>query len=163
SSLSSTLTPNSTGSPGTPVYDPSLNYTIVTFDQEKRTVELSLPVKATTVVSDTFTFTAPQYIVRSSDAPAASPTSISSIGTTNLQPFTIHTGSTSGLANGMQVTISGVTDQTTNLSAAVNGQWIVQNVIKDTSFELQGSTGKGETFSGGIWSTSAGTIPYTLK
>ncbi len=164
SALSTTLTPNSTGSPATPGYDPSLNYTIVSIDQTARTVELSLPVKAKTVEADTFTFAPPQYIVRSSDAPAAAPTSITSIGTTAGQPFTINTANTAGLVNGMEVTISGVTDQTTNLPAAVNGRWVITNVISNTSFQLQGAgNGNGETLSGGIWSTSAGTIPYTLN
>ncbi|HVX60651.1 MAG TPA: hypothetical protein VHC19_08615, partial [Pirellulales bacterium] len=163
SALSTTLTPNSTGSPATPGYDPSLNYTIVSFDQTARTVELSLPVKAKTVVADTFTFAPPQYIVRSSDAPAAAPVAITSIGATAGQPFTINTSSTAGLVDGMEVTISGVTDQTTNLSAAVNGRWVITNVT-GASFQLQGAgNGNGETLSGGIWSTSAGTIPYTLN
>ncbi len=73
-----TLNPNTTGSPAgtanTPGYDPSLNYTIVSFDPLKRTVELSLPVKVKTATMDTFTFNSPQYVVRSSDAPAAAPT-----------------------------------------------------------------------------------------
>ena len=42
-----TLNANTTGSPAgtpnTPGYDPSLNYTIVSFDPLARTVELSLP------------------------------------------------------------------------------------------------------------------------
>ena len=46
------LNPNPTGSPagtpGTPGYDPSLNYTIVSFDPLARTVELSLPVAVKT-------------------------------------------------------------------------------------------------------------------
>ena len=123
-----TLNPNTTGTPNTPGYDPSLNYTIVTFDASKRTVELSLPVAVKTATTDTFTFAPPQYVVRSSDAPAAAPTAISSIGTTAGQAYTINTtsGSTAGLVNGQtQVTISGVIDQTTKLPAAINGQWIV--------------------------------------
>jgi hypothetical protein len=160
------LTPNSTGtSPGTPGYDPSLNYTIVNFDPTPgvRTVELSLPVAGMSQVSDTFTFAAPQYVARSSDAPAAAPTSISSIdNTTGPGKLITITAGTSGLANGMQVTIGGVTDQTTGLSATINGQWIITNVT-GTSFQLQGSTPNGDKLSGGIWSTSGGTIPYTLN
>ena len=159
-----TLNPNATGTPGTPGYDPSLNYTIVTFDASKRTVELSLPVAKKMATTDTFTFAPPQYVVRSSDAPVANPTSITSIDTISAQPYTISTGSTAGLVSGVtQVTISGVVDQTTKLPAAINGQWIVTNVIPGTSFQLQNSSGKGETFSGGVWSTSVGTIQYSLN
>ena len=72
-----TLNANTTGSPAgtpnTPGYDPSLNYTIVSFDPLKRTVELSLPVAVKNATTDTFTFAPPQYVVRSSDAPAANP------------------------------------------------------------------------------------------
>ena len=81
-----TLNANTTGSPAgtpnTPGYDPSLNYTIVSFDPVNRTVELSLPVAVKNATTDTFTFAPPQYVVRSSDAPAANPTSITSIDTT---------------------------------------------------------------------------------
>ena len=88
-----TLNPNTTGSPAgtpnTPGYDPSLNYTIVSFDPLKRTVELSLPVAVKTATTDTFTFAPPQYVVRSSDAPAASPTAITGIDTTAGQLYTI--------------------------------------------------------------------------
>ncbi len=165
-----TLNPNTTGSPAgtanTPGYDPSLNYTIVSFDPLKRTVELSLPVKVKTATMDTFTFAPPQYVVRSSDAPAAAPTAITSIDTTSGQPYTITTGSTAGLVSGVtQVTISGVIDQTTKLPAAINGQWIVTNVTAN-SFQLQGGSATGtETFIGGtgVWSTSAGTIQYSLN
>src|SRR5262249_28618446 len=116
-----TLNPNSTGTPAgtpnTPGYDPSLNYTIVSFDPSKRTVELSLPVAVKTATTDMFTFAPPQYVVRSSDASAAAPTAISSIGTTATQQYTINmtTGSTAGLVNDVtQVTISGVIDETTS-------------------------------------------------
>ena len=168
-----TLNPNTTGSPAgtpnTPGYDPSLNYTIVSFDPLKRTVELSLPVAVKTATTDTFTFAPPQYVVRSSDAPAANPTSITGIDTTAGQTYTINTtGSVSGLVSGeTQVTISGVIDQTTKLPAAINGQYIVINVnTTNNTFQLQGTSATGtETFMAGtgIWSTSAGTIPYTLN
>ena len=169
------LNPNPTGSPagtpGTPGYDPSLNYTIVSFDPLARTVELSLPVAVKTGAQNImFTFAPPQYVVRSSDAPAAAPTSITGIDTTASQPYTITTGSVSGLVNGQtQVTISGVIDQTTKLAAAINGQWIVTNVnTTNNTFQLLNSSGKGETYvvsggSVGIWSTSAGTIQYSLN
>ncbi len=156
------------GTPNTPGYDPSLNYTIVSFDPFHRTVELSLPVAVKTATTDMFTFAPPQYVVRSSDAPAAAPSAISGIGITANQPYTINmtTGSTAGLVSGVtQVTISAVIDQTTKLPAAINGQYIVTNVTA-TSFQLQGTSAKGtETFIGGtgIWSTSAGTIPYSLN
>jgi hypothetical protein len=164
------LNPNTTGSPAgtpnTPGYDPSLNYTIVTFDASKRTVELSLPVEVKNATMDTFTFAPPQYVVRSTDAPAAAPTAISSIGNNVGQMFTINmtSGSTAGLVAGQtQVTISGVIDQTTKLPAAINGQYIVTNVTA-TSFQLVGTSAKGtESFSGGIWSTSVGTIQYSLN
>ncbi len=167
-----TLNPNTTGSPaGTPNtsgYDPSLNYTIVSFDASKRTVELSLPVKVKNATTDTFTFAPPQYVVRSSDVPAANPTSITGINTTAGQPYTITTGSVSGLVSGVtQVTISGVIDQTTKLPAAINGQYIVINVnTTNNTFQLQGTSATGtESFIAGtgIWSTSAGTIPYSLN
>ena len=167
------LNPNTTGSPAgtpnTPGYDPSLNYTIVSFDPPARTVELSLPVAVkTAATSITFTFAPPQYVVRSSDAPAANPTSISSIGITAGQPYTINmtSGSTAGFVSGQtQVTISGVIDPTTKLPAAINGQWIVASVTGN-SFQLQGTNATGtETFmpGTGIWSTTAGTIPYSLN
>jgi hypothetical protein len=74
-SVGTTLTPN-------PFNEPSLNYTIVSFDPTARTVELSLPVAVTGAVSDTFNFAAPQYIVRSSDAPKAN-------GTAGTIPYTL--------------------------------------------------------------------------
>ena len=167
-----TLNANTTGSPAgtpnTPGYDPSLNYTIVSFDPFHRTVELSLPVAVITATTDMFTFAPPQYVVRSSNAPAAAPTAISNIGTTAGQAYTINTtsGSTAGLVNGQtQVTISGVIDPTTKLPAAINGQWIVTGVTGN-SFQLQGSSATGtETFMGGtgFWSTGAGTIQYSLN
>lgn len=162
-SAGAALTPNATGTPTTPGYDPSLNYTIVNFDQKNRTVELSLPVGVTVATADTFTFSPPQFIVRSSDAPAAAAVAINSIGTTAAQPFTMNTSSTAGLVNGMEVTISGVTDQTTHLSAAANGRWVITNLVPGVSFQLQGSTGTGQSFAGGIWSTTSGTIPYSLN
>ncbi len=143
------LNPNTTGTPagtpGTPGYDPSLNYTIVSFDPLARTVELSLPVAVKTATTDMFTFAPPQYVVRSSDAPAANPTSITGIDTTASQMYTITTGSVSGLVSGQtQVTISGVIDQTTKLPAAINGQWIVTNVnTTNNTFQLQGSSATG--------------------
>lgn len=161
-SAGSALTPNATGSPTTPGYDPSLNYTIVNFDQKNRTVELSLPVAVTVATGDTFTFSAPQFIVRSTDAPAAAAVSINSINTASGQPFTINTSNTAGLANGMEVTISNVIDSATHLSAAANGRWVITNLVPGVSFQLQGSTGNGQTFTGGIWSTTSGTIPYKL-
>ena len=58
-------------------------------------------------------------------------------------------------------------DQTTKLPAAINGQYIVVNVNTTTNtFQLQGTSATGtETFIGGtgVWSTSAGTIPYSLN
>jgi hypothetical protein len=74
-------------------------------------------------------------------------TSVGNVGS----PITINTGSTQGLANGDTVTISGVTDQTTGLPAAINRQWVVENVVLNTSFQLMGSTGNGDTLSGGSW------------
>ena len=56
-------------------------------------------------------------------------------------------------------------DQSTKLPAEINGQYIVTNVTA-TSFQLQGTSAKGtEPFIGGtgIWSISAGTIPYSLN
>jgi hypothetical protein len=147
-------------------HDPSLNYTIVNFDQKARTVELSLPVAVTGAVSDTYTFTAPQYVVRSSDAPAATgtagtipytlnfnvpSTAISSISNSTGQPITITTGNTVGLTNGEQVTISGVTGQT-----AINGTWTISNLTAN-SFQFVGITGNGgptgdgTPSSGGTW------------
>jgi hypothetical protein len=65
------------------------------------------------------------------------------------------------------VTISGVIDQTTKLPAAINGQYVVVNVnTTSNTFQLQGTSATGtETFMGGtgVWSTGAGTIPYTLN
>ena len=82
--------------------------------------------------------------------------------------YTISSGNVSGLVSGQtQVTISGVIDQTTKLPAAINGQYIVVNVnTTNNTFQLQGTSATGtETFMAGtgIWSTSAGTIPYTLN
>ena len=139
-----TLNANTTGSPAgtpnTPGYDPSLNYTIVSFDPLNRTVELSLPVAVKNATTDTFTFAPPQYVVRSSDAPAANPTSITGIDTSAGQMYTISSGNVSGLVSGQtQVTISGVIDQTTKLPAAINGQYIVVNVnTTNNTFQLQG-------------------------
>jgi Bacterial Ig-like domain (group 3) len=166
--LNANLTGSPAGTPGTPGYDPSLNYTIVTFDASKRTVELSLPVAVKNATTDTFTFAPPQYVVRSSDAPAANPTSITGIDTSAGQMYTISSGNVSGLVSGQtQVTISGVIDQTTELPAAINGQYIVVNVnTTNNTFQLQGTSATGtESFIGGtgIWSTSAGTIPYSLN
>ncbi len=167
-----TLNANTTGSPAgtpnTPGYDPSLNYTIVSFDPVKRTVELSLPVAVKNATTDTFTFAPPQYVVRSSDAPAANPTSITGIDTSAGQMYTISSGNVSGLVSGQtQVTISGVIDQTTKLPAAINGQYIVVNVnTTNNTFQLQGTSATGtETFMGGtgVWSTGAGTIQYSLN
>ena len=135
-------------------------------------MELSLPVKIKTATTAMFTFAPPQYVVRSSDAPAANASSITSIDTTPNQMYKIiTTGSVAGFVSGQtQVTISGVIDQTTKLPAAINGQWVVTNVDTiNKTFQLQGSSAKGETFvdlgggNFGIWSTSAGTIPYKLN
>jgi hypothetical protein len=167
-----TLNANTTGSPpgtpNTPGYDPSLNYTIVSFDPFYRTVELSLPVAVKTATTDTFTFAPPQYVVRSSDAPAANATSITGINTSAGQMYTISSGNVAGLISGQtQVTISGVIDQTTKLPAAINGQYIVVNVnTTNNTFQLQGTSATGtETFMAGtgVWSTTAGTIQYALN
>ena len=82
--------------------------------------------------------------------------------------YTISSGNVSGLVSGQtQVTISGVIDQTTKLLAAINGQYIVINVsTTNNTFQLQGTsaTGTESVVAGtGLWSTSAGTIPYTLN
>ena len=79
-----TLNPNTTGTPagtpGTPGYDPSLNYTIVSFDPLARTVELSLPVAVKTATTDMFTFAPPSMsygrATRRPRPPLRSPASI---------------------------------------------------------------------------------------
>jgi hypothetical protein len=63
------LTANPTGDPTTypnpPAgYDPSLNYTISTINEDAHTLELSLPVASLTGVSGTFKYLAPQPVVR---------------------------------------------------------------------------------------------------
>ncbi len=73
------LTPNPTGTPGTPGYDPSLNYTITKIYDTS--VELSLPTTGA-FTNGSYNFTAPQYVVRSSDAPAAP-------GTAGTVPYTL--------------------------------------------------------------------------
>ena len=102
--------------------------------------------------------------MRSSDAPIAplgTGASISSINATT-SPITINTSSTSGLVNGAQVTISGVTDQTTGQPAAINGSWNITGVT-GTSFQLVGSTATTDNLTGGSWKPTTGTIPYTLN
>ena len=148
-----TLNPNATGTPGTPGYDPSLNYTIVNFDPQARTVELSLPVAVKTATTDTFTFAPPQYVVRSSDAPAATGTAgtipyllnfnvpsaaITNISNVSGKAITITTGSTVGLTPGQQITISGLKVGLVNSN--INGTWTITN-ITSTGFDLAGITG----------------------
>src|SRR5262249_8088732 len=78
-------------------------------------------------------------------------TKITTISNPINQPITINTGTTVGLSDGQQVTISGVTGQT-----AINGTWIISK-LTDTSFQLVGITGNGGTTgdgtpsSGGTW------------
>ena len=173
------LNPNTSGSPGTPGYDPSLNYTIVSFDPGKGTVELSLPVAVKTGATNVmFTFAPPQYVVRSSDAPSVSSTaytggsipytlnfnvpspSITGISNPLGKAITITTGSTVGLTPGEQITISGVI--ATGGTQDINGTWTVTNITA-TTFDLAGITGavagKGgptgdgtTTLTGGTWS-----------
>src|SRR5262249_47642863 len=71
---------------------------------------------------------------------------ITGINNTNGNPITINTANTAGLVNGDTVMISGVTGQT-----AINRQWVVTNVVANTSFQLTGSTGNGVASSGGNW------------
>jgi len=173
-----TLNPNTSGSPGTPEYDPSLNYTIVSFDSQAGTVELSLPVAVKTATTDLFTFAPPQYVVRSSDAPTVSSPaytggtipyalnfnvpspSITGISNPLGNAITITTGSTIGLTPGEQITISGV--MATGGSQNINGTWTVTNITAST-FDLAGimgavagkggPTGDGNTtLTGGTWS-----------
>lgn len=60
--------------------------------------------------------------------------------------ITINTSKTRGLAEGDTITISGVTGQT-----EINRQWIVTNVVADTSFQLKGIKGNGVASSSGNW------------
>ena len=167
-----TLNPNTTGTPAgtpnTPGYDPSLNYTIVSFDPLARTVELSLPVAVKNATTDTFTFAPPQYVVRSTDAPAANPTSITGIDSSAGQMYTISSGNVSGLVSGQtQVTISGVSDQTTKLPAAINGsvhrrqRQHHQQHLPATGHQCDGHRDvHGGT---GVWSTAAGIDPILAQ
>jgi hypothetical protein len=156
-------------------YDPSLNYTVTKINNASTSgatdgsVELSLPITAAQT-NQAYKFTAPQFIARSSDAPIVPPTAITTINNTGT--VTISTASSAGLANGVQVTISGVMDQQTSSLAAINGKWTIAGVNTNagvTTFQLVGSTGNGHTLLGGKWSASpgagatAGTIPYTLN
>lgn len=69
----------------------------------------------------------------------------------------ITTGSTSGLANGDRVTISGVTGTT-----EANGTWEISNVTTNSRFDLVGSTFSNTYISGGKW-TKAGTFDYVYS
>jgi hypothetical protein len=70
---------------------------------------------------------------------------LSSVLSSTVSPITINTASTSGLANGDKVTISGVVGTT-----SANGTWQVADVTA-TSFQLVGSASNGAYVSGGTW------------
>jgi hypothetical protein len=73
---------------------------------------------------------------------------ITGITNPNAGTITIGTSNTEGLANGDTVTISGVTGQT-----AINGSWVIKpnSIVANTSFQIMGITGNGDTSSGGNW------------
>lgn len=71
---------------------------------------------------------------------------ITGITNPNGGTVTISTGNTQGLVNGDTVTINGIIGQ-----KSLNRQWVVTNLVANTSFQLTGSSGNGVASSAGSW------------
>ena len=161
---------------GTDKYDPSLNYAIAKLNPKgypANSVQLTLPTAK--AASGSYTFTAPQYVLRSGEAPIVPATAITGIANDTGSPVTITTGSSAGLANGVLVTISGVTGAG---APRINGNWVISGLATsgaNTTFHLANTSGvdlvgNGQGATGGNWApapfagaTSVPATPYALS
>jgi hypothetical protein len=78
--------------------------------------------------------------------------SISVTNASNQTPIVITVGSTTGLANGMTVQVSGVQGNT-----SANGEWVISG-LTSTTFTFNNSAGNGAYTTGGVVAASATAI-----